>query len=97
MSPLLDTGCGGRWKRNTGSSAIGRGAPRAGWAFVLALDARAGKRNPSADGFGAGHGQNGGRGVAARGSGLSGEGIRIGRIAPAGGESAEACIARKRK
>src|SRR5437763_331676 len=69
------SGTRGAFPRATGSGVVGCRVTWPGRAFVSALDARTGKRGAGADGLGAGHGENGGRGIAAWRSGLSGERI----------------------
>src|SRR5260370_9904210 len=71
--------------RGAASRASGPGSARLGFAGrerprIFAMDARAGKRISGADGFGAGHGENGGRRAAAWRRGLPGERDRPGRI-----------------
>src|SRR6476646_8677113 len=91
------SGDGGTATGAAGSGAAGRGAAGPGWTVVSAVDARTGKRDSRADGFGAGHGKDGSGSAAAWCRGLSGEGIRIGGIAATGCESFEAGDAGKRK
>src|SRR6266446_1890310 len=58
-SGFCRSGARGVASRTARPGAAGRRAAGAGWTLVSAVDARAGKRSASADGFGPGHGENG--------------------------------------